>query len=65
MGLFFNFIMEKTLYADDFIVSVEGMTMRFGDIKGWIEMGRITYDDIRPAAYDEIVHYSEVQRREK
>lgn len=57
--------MQKGLYSPDFIVSYSGCVMRFGAIREWVEMDEIDYADIRPATYDEIVHYSEVQKREK
>lgn len=52
--------MEKALYSDSYLVCYEGIIMQFGAIRGWIQMGEVTYDDLRPASYDESVAYSKL-----
>lgn len=56
--------MFDTKYADDFIIFYQGTVMRYGALKDWAKMHAADTNDIRPATYEEIVHYSEVQKRE-
>jgi hypothetical protein len=39
--------------------------MRFGDLKGWVEMDEVDYSELRPATYEEAVRYSEIQKRQR